>query len=226
LFLDGASKDVKTGKSHHSQSVVDLHMKLQCQADEIEFLQKSVELLQVEKKETSLARDDFQADWQSSQLDLLDARQQLDKMRNELDMAEEIEHLHRLESRDLRNKLVAQLEEQEDLIENITKATEAERQEVRKLRGERQVLQSLSANELTALAETLMESLLRVQSAQQRKLQEATDERLCAVCLTETKNVVLQPCNHLVMCTACFAKCNDFCPQCRTGVRGHLVVFS
>lgn len=226
LFLDSAAKDVKSEDSPRSNIMAALEKKVRWQHEEIEFLKSSVEFLEKERKDAILARDEFQEDWEMSQAELWTYRQQVEKMQNELDMAEEIEHLHRLESRDIQRKLEAQLADQEELMGSMTRETEVEFQDLRRLRGDREALQSLCSDQLTALAETLAESLLRVQRAQQRKLQAATDERLCAVCLTETKNVVLQPCNHLVMCAACFGKCNDVCPQCRGEVRGHLVVFT
>merc|ERR1712224_146964 len=98
--------------------------------------------------------------------------------------------------------------------------------ELQRLRGERGALQALSVPELTSLAETLMNALRRTQREYEHKFKKRDDEQLCVACLSERKNVVLQPCHHLALCTGCFAKCNSTCPQCRSAVQGHLVIYT
>merc|ERR1712183_570675 len=98
-------------------------------------------------------------------------------------------------------------------------------QEIWQLKGEREALRSLAPAELSILAETLMEALQRVQRTHQQKLEQRMDEQLCIACLTERKNVVLQPCNHVTLCEGCFRKCSSVCPQCRCRVEDHLVIY-
>jgi len=98
--------------------------------------------------------------------------------------------------------------------------------ELRQLRGEKDALQLLTSRQLVSLAETLAKSLLAVQREQQRKVEQLSDEHLCVLCLTDRKNIVLQPCNHLLMCAKCVSKCRGICPQCRATVSSHIKVYT
>lgn len=119
----------------------------------------------------------------------------------------------------------AGLDEARRELKRLREELEISREDAMMLRGERQVLRGLDAQQLTELAETLTESLLRVQREHQRRFDQHHDEQLCVVCLTDRKNVVLRPCNHLTMCVACFSKCKNACPQCRAPVEDHLVIY-
>ena len=50
------------------------------------------------------------------------------------------------------------------------------------------------------------------------------DEKLCLVCVSAKKSVVVTPCNHIPYCNDCWrdAKCDKSrCPLCRTEIMGH-----
>jgi hypothetical protein len=56
---------------------------------------------------------------------------------------------------------------------------------------------------------------------------------LCCICLEANSNVVLLPCNHLCMCSACLQRSRtdsnytlDTCPICRQYIRSRLTVFT
>lgn len=54
------------------------------------------------------------------------------------------------------------------------------------------------------------------------------DSRLCIVCLTNLKNVILQPCNHVVFCVECARAAEDSphqCPTCRKEFTSASVVY-
>uniref|UniRef100_A0A7S4VU36 RING-type domain-containing protein n=1 Tax=Alexandrium monilatum TaxID=311494 RepID=A0A7S4VU36_9DINO len=104
-------------------------------------------------------------------------------------------------------------------------AAEARTRELKRLRGEAEALQGFSAAELAQLAEELASTLARVQREHRQRCSQVEDERLCVICFSERKNVVVQPCNHCAMCESCFARCSSRCPQCRAPIKGHLKIF-
>ena len=44
------------------------------------------------------------------------------------------------------------------------------------------------------------------------------DKVTCVVCFSAERNVLLLPCKHLVLCSACASKVSA-CPMCRTAVQ-------
>jgi len=118
------------------------------------------------------------------------------------------------------------LQAMQEKVEAQEKKQEVTQREMELLKGEREALRHASPHELVKLAASLGESLQRVQAEQLRKFEALKDMQLCAICLSEPKNVVLQPCSHLTMCTRCFSQCNRICPQCRATVEGHLIIFA
>lgn len=54
---------------------------------------------------------------------------------------------------------------------------------------------------------------------------EREDSQLCVVCLDEPKEVVLQPCNHLAVCSKCSTQIGSECPLCRSAVHAKLKVY-
>ena len=51
-------------------------------------------------------------------------------------------------------------------------------------------------------------------------------EYLCVVCMSDTKNCLLEPCNHLAICISCYNVGNiRTCPCCRENVTGMRKVF-
>eukprot|EP00928_Gymnodinium_smaydae_P043789 TRINITY_DN29279_c0_g1_i1.p1 TRINITY_DN29279_c0_g1~~TRINITY_DN29279_c0_g1_i1.p1 ORF type:complete len:530 (+),score=58.25 TRINITY_DN29279_c0_g1_i1:41-1591(+) len=50
----------------------------------------------------------------------------------------------------------------------------------------------------------------------------ATADMTCIVCMSDEREILLQPCNHYVMCRDCLPKCGDVCPVCRAAITGHL----
>jgi len=45
------------------------------------------------------------------------------------------------------------------------------------------------------------------------------EEEQCILCYTNKKNITLSPCNHNIMCSACYVKLakKNECPVCRGG---------
>lgn len=49
---------------------------------------------------------------------------------------------------------------------------------------------------------------------------------VCVICMTDTKNCLLEPCNHVAMCISCYNSGNiKTCPCCRQNVTGMKKIF-
>jgi len=65
---------------------------------------------------------------------------------------------------------------------------------------------------------------LKIQEVQE--LQQATKNTECVVCMDGTRNMTLQPCNHLCLCEGCAAEKDiPTCPICRTRIEGKIRIF-
>ncbi|TNJ30710.1 Ankyrin repeat protein 2 [Giardia muris] len=49
-------------------------------------------------------------------------------------------------------------------------------------------------------------------------LYESADDLICCICLDKTRDVVLDPCKHIVVCGGCIRTLKDICPYCRKKV--------
>jgi Zinc finger, C3HC4 type (RING finger) len=61
-----------------------------------------------------------------------------------------------------------------------------------------------------------------------RQLLQEQEEKLCVVCLTNNKCVILMPCRHLCMCTDCsdvIDNTSRLCPICRTDFDRRVTVY-
>lgn len=55
--------------------------------------------------------------------------------------------------------------------------------------------------------------------------QEPIEALECCVCLSDTKNILLQPCNHLCVCESCKPNVGEECPICRTIIQSTIKVY-
>lgn len=52
------------------------------------------------------------------------------------------------------------------------------------------------------------------------------DDYLCCICMTNPKNVILNPCHHFIMCRRCLDSLDTArCPKCRVEFEDYLVVY-
>jgi len=216
MILDDAARSEMLDSVTCSE-VTDLKEKLAFQEKDLESIRNHVKEVEHAKQEALYARDESNADWEVVALELWGCQQQVQQLEKAMGAAME----EKVASRVRMDEAVHTIASQSERLA----AQDIASLEVQRLRGERDALRTLSASELSCLGEALMESLQRVQRAQQLKFEQRMDEQLCAVCLTERKTVVLQPCNHLTMCAGCFDKCSSACPQCRARVQGHLIIY-
>lgn len=78
-------------------------------------------------------------------------------------------------------------------------------------------LDSLSLAQCQVLFTAKCQALQRINSALLQKAASQTELDLCIVCVNATRSVVLVPCGHLVLCTAC-SLCVQVCPVCRAAI--------
>jgi len=174
-------------------------------------LTQRFEASEEENRKTRHARNECQAQLEAARFEMSSLRNQI----SHLDQA----------TREALATSCAGLDEANAKLSRTERRNEELERELRKLQGEREALGVSSVSDLAELAEVMTESLRRVQREQLRKFEQRNDEHMCVICLTERKNVVLQPCNHLSMCAGCYSRCSNACPQCRASVLGHVVVY-
>eukprot|EP01083_Nonionella_stella_P253004 871060_1 len=74
-------------------------------------------------------------------------------------------------------------------------------------------IHTLNLEELNVLESELQSAINGIKDAKERLLE---NRLLCVVCLTNSKNMVLQPCGHLDVCNQCEAKLpSKICPRCQ-----------
>jgi len=181
-----------------------LRQQLREREHEVKELSRKAEMHEKSEQEALHVQQELEADVVSANLEVFDLKRQLD----------------------LDQEVFASVKALQDKLEAREQDVEKAFLELRQFRGERDALQQCSASDLAHLSALLGESLMRVQRESLRKFEKQADEHLCVVCLSLPKNVVLQPCNHLAMCESCFSKCNTMCPQCRSDIQGHLVIYA
>jgi len=199
-----SSTSYRKAEEQQDFEILRLRKQLREREDEVKALSEKAELHEKSQQEALHVQQELEADVVSANLQVFDLKRQL--------------HLDQ--------EVVASVKALQDKLEAREQENEKAFLELRQLRGERDVLQQCSASDLAHLATLLGESLMRVQRESLRKFEKQADEQLCVVCLSQPKNVVLQPCNHLAMCEICFSKCNTMCPQCRSDIQGHLVIYA
>merc|ERR1712139_185612 len=111
---------------------------------------------------------------------------------------------------------------QQDFSAYATEAAEARadaeslRRELQRLRGLPRELAPLNNNDLHALQQELSEALRNVHN-------ELENRTKCCVCRSQEREVVLQPCMHLVLCRGCALRVT-LCPLCRRKIETHNTV--
>lgn len=104
------------------------------------------------------------------------------------------------------------------LAETVEARTEAEnlRRDLQRRRGLPRELTLLSNNDLHVLQQELSEALRNVHA-------ELENRTKCCVCRNQDREVVLQPCMHLVLCRGCALRVTS-CPLCRRHIETHASV--
>ena len=90
---------------------------------------------------------------------------------------------------------------------------------------------SKSLADLDRIEATLKESLAAVTEAKtslvQSQLSEAEEKRVCVVCQTDAKTVLLMPCRHMCLCKECSSRSEmTKCPLCRVAITEKIDVFA
>lgn len=85
--------------------------------------------------------------------------------------------------------------------------------------------------DLDRIEATLKESLASVAQAKtslvQSRLSEAEEKRVCVVCQTDAKTVLLMPCRHMCLCKNCSSRSEmTKCPLCRVAITERIDVYA
>lgn len=62
----------------------------------------------------------------------------------------------------------------------------------------------------------------------QNESQSVSEELLCSICISDKKNILFQPCNHLSCCELCandLVSKKGFCPICRVEITNTIKIF-
>ncbi|TNJ30051.1 Ankyrin repeat protein 2 [Giardia muris] len=80
-------------------------------------------------------------------------------------------------------------------------------------------------SELTAENEYLKKKLASLRNSNEEVENSISDPLTCIVCLRNPKDTLLQPCNHLCVCSTCAEQImNQTCPLCRTPIESTVKV--
>jgi chromosome segregation ATPase len=108
----------------------------------------------------------------------------------------------------------------------------AERNELRKRLSElRGAVEGLKLEDVERIEVELSASLKAVGKVKEKKVKEALvneeEKRMCVVCQTSAKTVLLMPCRHMCLCKECSRNnAMDKCPLCRVKVTQKIDVFA
>ena len=81
--------------------------------------------------------------------------------------------------------------------------------------------------ELMDINNNIYRTLLDARTREKDELVTRLEQYLCAVCLVNPRNCILEPCFHFVSCEACIAKLlDDHCPVCRTKCSFYVKTFN
>ena len=83
----------------------------------------------------------------------------------------------------------------------------------------------MSVSDIEELEQQLHSSLSAGAKRKFAVHKEEENKKLCSICLTSDKCILLIPCNHLCVCEACSTQIND-CPLCTLPVAKKQRVFS
>jgi hypothetical protein len=81
--------------------------------------------------------------------------------------------------------------------------------------------------ELMNINNNIYRTLLDIRTREKDELVTRLDQYLCAVCLVNPRNCILEPCYHFASCESCIAKLlDDNCPICRTRCTFYVKTFN
>lgn len=127
----------------------------------------------------------------------------------------------------------AQSEERKRQRQENVQAVESEseqklQQQLRRLRGEESALRPMKSEEIDDLESEIASSLSRVKAHAAERRKDDQEANKCLICIERERNVVVQPCNHLVMCKECSQRNYenaDKCPICRETIVNVITIF-
>lgn len=65
----------------------------------------------------------------------------------------------------------------------------------------------------------------KIEFQNQRKANKnVPDDECCIVCMECRRDVILLPCNHLILWRFCFEEIQEKCPHCSTKIEDHMIL--
>jgi len=133
-------------------------------------------------------------------------------------------------------KLLLYLREKKDLKDRILRADregQESKKRIRDLQAETVLLRGEDANTSNMNLEQLDHAKRRaksrlddIENREQDLLRTSEIEKMCVICKTEPKTIVLLPCRHFALCKACSRNdLVDSCPLCRENIDSKIELF-
>eukprot|EP01083_Nonionella_stella_P140270 429757_1 len=111
------------------------------------------------------------------------------------------------------NELSVKSKTQEETNEALIETNHTLRDEVCYLNGTSDKLMTLDIYELMKLESTLQNAMSRIRKERTRLLERRFS---CIVCLERPKNILIDGCNHVILCQQCESKLHPkICPMCK-----------
>eukprot|EP01083_Nonionella_stella_P042788 115505_1 len=96
---------------------------------------------------------------------------------------------------------------------NAKKQNEEMSKKLSLYQGKSDVVHTLNLEQLNSLENELQNGMTVIKEARERLLE---NKLLCVICLTNSKNIVMQPCGHLDVCNQCETQLSPkTCPRCQ-----------
>lgn len=96
-------------------------------------------------------------------------------------------------------------------------------QRIKLLTGRSEEINSMPLKDLRKVYKQLQDGMYEMKKAMEQR---TTTSHICIACQERERNIVLLPCKHLCLCSACSPAVRDKCPLCRTEIQEHLKIFS
>eukprot|EP01083_Nonionella_stella_P075155 204113_1 len=115
--------------------------------------------------------------------------------------------------------LKQQVADKDNQLESINKHNDAMNTEIKEMnkklrlyQGKSDSIRTFNWEQLNVLESELQNGMRKMKEARERLLE---NKLLCVICLTNSKNIVMQPCGHLDVCHQCEEQLpSKTCPRC------------
>lgn len=193
--------------NHEIKRILDLTLKdtviekLKVKFDELCTTEKTISE-QVTKKESKLLRmDNIIANFESSKKEKANVLHVMIKNNTEkVKILEDEEEKLREQIYEIESRIIKQRSRMKDELDNLRNM----------MNEEFKVIERDYSNSGIAKLNSALKSI---------------DDDMCQICCDNQINIVLQPCNHMIICNECSQSLDNTCPLCRAVVTNRLKIF-